>query len=501
MSKLIFTLICLSAFGGAIPCYAKIIYVDDDDNGLNDGSSWANAYKYLQDALMMASEGDEIHVAQGIYKPDQGSEKIPGDREATFQLINGVTLKGGYAGSGQPDPNTRNIDLYKTILSGDLQGNDVKLTKPADMRLETSRLDNSYHVITGSRTDETAIIDGFTITAGRNSGLGAGIYNKDGNPRLINCTFNWNYAEFGGGMGNWNSSPTVINCKFYMNAAEGGGGIDNVENSTSILINCTVSSNSGFWRGGGILNGYAGVGGSSNPILINCILSGNSTDGYGGGMYNEYSSPTIVNCTFNDNSAERGGATYSYRDSSPVLTNCILYGDRAKSGNEIYLGFYSTSQSSSINVSYSNVQGGQAGVYLEAGSTLNWEDGNIDAAPCFADADNADYHLKSQAGRWDPCENSKFEIRNPKLRSGNWVKDEVTSRCIDAGDPKSPIGLEPFPNGGRINMGAYGGTAEASKSYFGEPVCETIVAGDINGDCVVNFKDFALMAFHWLEEH
>ncbi|MHC4497987.1 MAG: hypothetical protein ACYS21_02600 [Planctomycetota bacterium] len=46
----------------------------------------------------------------------------------------------------------------------------------------------------------------------------------------------------------------------------------------------------------------------------------------------------------------------------------------------------------------------------------------------------------------------------------------------------------------------YGGTAEASKSYFGELVCETIVAGDINGDCIVNFKDFALMVAHWLED-
>ncbi len=76
--------------------------------------------------------------------------------------------------------------------------------------------------------------------------------------------------------------------------------------------------------------------------------------------------------------------------------------------------------------------------------------------------------------------------------------DEVTSPCIDAGDPMSPIGLEPFPNGGIINMGAYGGTSEASKSYFGKPVCETIVAGDINGDCEINFKDFWFIALHWL---
>ena len=76
--------------------------------------------------------------------------------------------------------------------------------------------------------------------------------------------------------------------------------------------------------------------------------------------------------------------------------------------------------------------------------------------------------------------------------------DEVTSPCIDAGAPMSPIGLEPFPNGGIINMGAYGGTSEASKSYFGKPVCETIVAGDINGDCEINFKDFWFIALHWL---
>ena len=100
---------------------------------------------------------------------------------------------------------------------------------------------------------------------------------------------------------------------------------------------------------------------------------------------------------------------------------------------------------------------------------------------------DGDCHLKSQGGRWDPD-------------AGVWVQDDVTSPCIDAGDPNSPIGLEPFPNGGRINMGAYGGTAEASKSYFGEPVCETVIAGDINGDCRVDFRDLQIMAGHWLQK-
>jgi hypothetical protein len=129
-----------------------------------------------------------------------------------------------------------------------------------------------------------------------------------------------------------------------------------------------------------------------------------------------------------------------------------------------------------IKATYCDIWGGWRG------------EGNINVDPLFADPADGDYHLKSQAGRYDP-------------ETQSWVRDDVTSPCIDAGDPMSPIGVEPFPHGGTVNMGAYGGTAEASKSYFGEPVCETIVAGDINGDCRVNFADFLIMALHWLEDN
>ena len=115
-------------------------------------------------------------------------------------------------------------------------------------------------------------------------------------------------------------------------------------------------------------------------------------------------------------------------DSSPTLTNCIFWGN---SPDEIY--------GDNIGVIYSNVQGGFGG------------EGNIEVDPVFADPENGDYHLKSQTGRYDPD-------------SKTWVVDDVTSPCIDAGDPIGAIDLEPDPNGGRINMGAYGGTSEASKS-------------------------------------
>jgi len=116
----------------------------------------------------------------------------------------------------------------------------------------------------------------------------------------------------------------------------------------------------------------------------------------------------------------------------PIITNSIIYYNGSDyNGVQIESNF--------ATVTYSDVQG-------------NWPgEGNIDVDPLFADPANGDYHLKSQAGRWDPA-------------SQRWVQDDVTSPCIDKGDPNSSIGDEPQPNGGRINMGAYGGTDEASKS-------------------------------------
>ncbi len=93
-----------------------IIYVDADAAGGNNGSSWLNAFNYLQDALAAASSGAEIRVAQGVYKPDRGTGITPGDPDATFQLASGVTIKGGYAGFGEPDPDARDVKLYETDL-------------------------------------------------------------------------------------------------------------------------------------------------------------------------------------------------------------------------------------------------------------------------------------------------------------------------------------------------------------------------------------------------
>jgi hypothetical protein len=257
------------------------------------------------------------------------------------------------------------------------------------------------------------------------------------------------------GMSNHAISPVLTNCNFSRNSASDvGGGMHNSASDPTIT-NCTFTLNSAKW-GGAIESRY------SIPTMTNCILSGNTAT-YGGAMHNVESNLTITNCTFAQNSSQYGNTLSC--DSSPrqgtlpsdvELINCILW----NGANEIW-----NNDDSSINIAYSDVQGGWPGqgnvdfdpLFASPGYSGSADDPNIAVEPNDPNAVwiDGDYHLKSQAGRWDPV-------------SESWVIDDVTSPCIDAGDPNSPVGDEPEPNGRRINMGAYGGTAEASKSFTPE---------------------------------
>ncbi len=604
----------------------RVIYVDAGAAGVKTGSSWADACNHLQNALALAAAAEkplEIRVAQGIFKPDQGAGITPGDRTATFKLLNGVAIKGGYAGGHASDPDARDISLYETILSGDLADNDGAA--------DSTKNENSFHIVTGSGTDNTAVIDGFTITAGSMNpplpfaGLplitGAGMLIDAGSPTILNCCFRDNFARSrevlmawngsnpivthctflnnqGTGMGNVNnsnsvvtdcrfegnawkamdnqkSSPVITGCQFSDNASpviqfldcnavltdcvfEGGNkrmgieGIHCIRGRLSLtgctltgfkngameapddltLVRCTFRDNSGFMAGAvrGLANRrvtawecvFAGNDGSLagamsgvDVELHDCEFTGNSGD-QAGAIESSYKKFVATGCVFSGNSSRVGaGAVLSHAETIKV-SNCTFVGNRGPRSSLDCLTFGSpawltqcilrdgpepfatrSAKPGQIDVSYCNVQGGYPG------------EGNIDVDPCFVDpgywADpcdptkeagpddpNAvwiagDYHLKSQGGHWDRA-------------TETWIRDEATSRCIDAGDPNAPVGTEPFPNGGFVNLGAYGGTAEASKSYFGEPVCESQMGGDINGDCIVDQADLDILQLHWLME-
>ena len=171
------------------------------------------------------------------------------------------------------------------------------------------------------------------------------------------------------------------------------------------------------------------------------------------GIYcNGGSSPTISNLTIVDNEFginAVGGA-------NPRITNCILW-------NNTFGGL------SLCRARYSCIQRNDP----------NEGKGNISADPLFADPNNDDYHLRSRRGRYWPA----YDL---------WVLDKFDSPCIDAGEPGVYPRKERPPNGGRLNMGAYGGTCYGSMS-------EWPLRGDVNNDGIVNLKDIAFVAEGWLK--
>ncbi|MHC4917234.1 MAG: hypothetical protein ACYTGB_17285, partial [Planctomycetota bacterium] len=392
----------------------NVIYVNVLATGDNDGTSWANAYTSLQSALAVATSGKEIWVAAGTYAPTTGTS-----RTASFVLKNGVELYGGFD-AAEMYRSERDVTLNITILSGDIG-------------TLGDASDNSYHVVTGK---SGGTIDGFTITAGRANGSGnnadgGGMFNNYESPTVRNCTFNGNYASGrGGGMANLHCAPTVTDCALEGNSAVSyGGGVYNNDAAAS-FSGCTFAGNSA-WRGGGL-----GQESSLGATFTNCIFRGNAVTSQGGGSYHYWSSAIFRNCTYYANSAPagRGGAICSRDVSTVQVRNCILWGD---TGGEVQA-------LATVAATYSNVQGGYGGT------------GNTNVDPLYADAAGGDLHLQSQEGRWTP---------------GGWVTDAATSPCIDSGNPADSWANEPEDNGDRVNMGAYGNTAQASMTpSAGAPV-------------------------------
>ncbi|MBA7661786.1 hypothetical protein ES703_69806 [subsurface metagenome] len=322
---------------------------------------------------------------------------------------------------------------------------------------------------------QSSVLRGFTIIGAVVPGAGGGIYCEFSHPSIIDCVIRQCAAEVGGGIGSVGSVPTIIDCVIEDCQAGGlgagesdghGAGIALIRGSESmtineamiftyniplplayynsrgagvycwqseaLLANCDISFNSarGNIEGGGI---YCG-GSSTNVVLERCIISNNTAEA-GGGIF--ASSPAYVrltNCTIANNSLSNpnmsiGGGIHSAGSNIVIRNSIVWYND----GAAVLLN----NPASNSSVFYSNIEGYYPG------------QNNINTNPLFASAAGTDYHLRSVLGRY---------------YHGQWVTDQDNSPCIDAGDPQDPVGSEPFPNKKRINLGAYGGTHEASKS-------------------------------------
>ncbi len=211
---------------------------------------------------------------------------------------------------------------------------------------------------------------------------------------------------------------TLTNCIVAENSAGTcGGGLFSGFNSSVTMTQCAIMSNRARYLGGGTHCYHSSV------TLTNCVIARNAAEIHGGGLSCDEadSAMTISNCTIWGNSAgQQGAGVVCFRGGSGTVANSIIWANTATTGNEIYLEQAPTE----FSVAYSNVAGGQAVISVEGGSKLDWGKGNITDDPLFADPNNNDYHLMSQAGRWHPD-------------SQTWIQDDVTSPCIDAGDPDS----------------------------------------------------------------
>ncbi len=363
-----------------------MVYVDHDASAApNDGSSWANAYTTLQDALDVTNANPgtayEIWVAEGVYYPDEGGSHVNNSRTESFRLSkDNVQLYGGFAAT-ETLRIERDWTAHPTILSGDLEQDDrntdanavtemttqggVAETKPLpteplmapaavpdehvgsvprpDNGTTASRVylpfmswsgmqwNNAYHVLsldgaTGPQITAATVIDGFTITGGE-----ANASEDEGNDR-------------GGG----------LYCV----------GRDSGQVCSPSLVNLTFSSNRANGDGGALYNYCSYC--TSSPSLVNVTFSGNQAGSSGGAMYNYRTSPSLLNVTFSGNQATDGGAMYNnayYSTSSPSLVNVTFSGNRAnRDGGALYnYGSFGTSSPSLVNVTFSGNQAGSGG--------------------------------------------------------------------------------------------------------------------------------------------
>ncbi len=334
------TVILFLAIGTSLS-QAAIHYVDDDAPTGQNGSSWQLAHKYLQDALAAVQPGDQIWVAEGTYKPDQGASATPFDRNSTFLLVDTVHMYGSFAGS-ESDPNERDIENHPTILTGDLVGDDDN-----DPNHFSNNSDNAYHVVTIQ--DPNIILDGFTITRGHADGSsGAGIFSNvtasvnEIVPEIQNCTFIENLATGkGGGMyveqDSW--APVIRSCVFRNNQSGRGGAVGLLGNYNDIeILNCDFFQNTSYKNiggGGGGIFSYQSDFYKSKLIVSSCRFRENLAQDFnapitGGGAILSHGSNDIFSSEFvANNSTTQHGAIYT-SGYKTLIDNCIFSSNYAQ---------------------------------------------------------------------------------------------------------------------------------------------------------------------------
>ncbi|MFH1716317.1 MAG: right-handed parallel beta-helix repeat-containing protein [Planctomycetota bacterium] len=445
--------------------YTNTQELDSGTNTISIDSVWGRAYVVLFGSEVVI---DSIQVNLGS---PSANIRVPGDYATIQAAIDAASSgdivevsSGTYRGSGNRDLDFKGKSI--TVRSEDGPGSTTIDCGGQGHRgfyfhrgEGASSVLRGFTIVNGSVTGNTLPPDGASWNPSAAHPVGGGIFCESSSPSIIDCRIRRCSAELGGAIGAVNGDPEIIDCTIEDCGNGGfGAGIGLIRGSSATIIDSTIRNNSASSDslGAGI---YCA---QSTALLANCNISGNSAQGSvkGGGIHIGGSSARMVleQCIIAHNTAEAGAGIYANSPDYLRMINCTV-ANNSLSGGQAGGGIHAVGGSISIRncivwdndgaaisfvssasggVAYSDIEGGFSGP------------GNINAAPMFASAGSGDYHLQSRNGRYNS--------------SGNWVVDYNHSPCIDAGDPQDPVGSESFPNSKRINMGAYGGTHEASKS-------------------------------------
>ncbi len=394
----------------AVPATAATYTVDAGGGG---------DFTRIQDCIDAASDGDTCEVLPGTYV------------ENLDFLGRNITVRS----TGGPET---------TIIDGNQAGSVVTFQsgETQDARLEGFTITNGYTEKGGGifcEASSSPTITGCTIS-GNSAWYGGGIWCESASPIITNCTISGNYAWYGGGIWAKDSSPTITYCTIN-------------ENGVVQMFGMFLAHSA---RGGGILC----QGGSST--ITNCIVSGNISDeALGTGICCTDGSAVITNCTISGNTGsgdyDLGGGITCF-ESSVTIINCVFWNNFDSWGvNEIAVGpylHYPSPSPSILTIRYSDVQGGEAGVYISSqNSTLIWGDGNIDQDPLFVSGPLGDYYLSQTAagqGVQSPC----VDAGDPATEPWGWAElttrtDGVTdSGTVDMGfhHAPGPVDLAPYYN-------------------------------------------------------
>ncbi|MCX5649883.1 MAG: right-handed parallel beta-helix repeat-containing protein, partial [Planctomycetota bacterium] len=248
-----------------------------------NGTSWASAYNNIKTALTAANSNQSIKkiwVAEGTYFP--GTTR--------FALKNNLALYGGFEGN-ETQLAQRNIALNETILTG--QGTNA--------------------IINGGTTNETAIVDGFTIRDGFTTQENGGAV-LNGSSTFRNCRFIDNFSANSGGA--WygdTGTPRFIACEFTGNECGAGGAAIETVNGSFTVVGCRFTGNTAPFF---VIYSLSG-----SVTVVNSLIAGNNA----GGIFANQGPATVRNSTIAANSGQVSSSTAIRSNGTITIQNSIIW--------------------------------------------------------------------------------------------------------------------------------------------------------------------------------